>query len=55
LAIGLMVLGFSKTISVQAGFSVHIFALINVLILFFAGFLINYFSKRRKKKTLAKT
>ena len=36
-AIGMMVLGFSKEISIRSGFVIHLFNLINVIVLFICG------------------
>jgi len=45
--VGLMLIGLSKEISITAGFVVHIYALINVLIIFCIGIIINYLIKNK--------
>ena len=49
--IGLMLLGFSKEISISTGFVVHIYALVNVLIFFSIGLIIK---NRHRLKTFSK-
>lgn len=48
-AIGLMLLGFSKEIAIKAGFVIHIFALLNVTILFIIGILFRFLYYKFKK------
>lgn len=45
-AIGLMLFGITKQIAFQAGFVVHIFALINVIFLFLVGIIFNTINNR---------
>jgi len=42
-AIGLILLGVTKKSAIEAGFAIHIYALMNVLFLFFIGIIIRYF------------
>jgi len=44
--VGLMLLGFTKELSITAGFVVHLYALINVFIFFFIGLIFRYLSKK---------
>ena len=49
-AIGLILLGITKKSAIQAGFVIHIFALINVIFLFLIGIIYVYFNKKIKRK-----
>jgi len=44
--VGLMLLGFTKELSITAGFVVHLYALINVVIFFFIGLIFRYLLKK---------
>lgn len=46
-AVGLMLFGYSKELSIQAGFAVHIYALVNVIFLFFVGIINNNFIAKK--------
>ena len=51
LAIGLMIIGITKNSAIKAGFALHIYTLVNVIILFCVGILIKYLVL---KKSLSK-
>jgi uncharacterized membrane protein YbhN (UPF0104 family) len=46
-AVGMMLLGYHKDISIKAGFVVHIYALLNVTILFVIGLIFKFFIERK--------
>ncbi len=51
--IGLMICGIAKSPAIQAGFAIHIFALINVTIFFLTGAIMHFVSKNRNKQAVS--
>ena len=47
-ALGMMLLGYGKEAAIESGFVVHIYALINVFLLFLLGISFKYFFFRNK-------
>lgn len=46
--LGLLILSVSKTAAIQSGFAIHIYALLNVVVLFVVGLLLNAWHKNRQ-------